>query len=41
MIEEFRRIVYERVEVSSFRKHVKRAQPKRVKAFKILGSARS
>ncbi|MBO3842249.1 MAG: DUF87 domain-containing protein [Candidatus Brockarchaeota archaeon] len=38
MIEEFRRIVYERVEVSSFRKRTEQAQPKRVKAFKILGS---
>ncbi len=38
MIEEFRRVVYERVEVSSFRKRVEQAQPKRVKAFKILGS---
>ncbi|MEM3648226.1 MAG: ATP-binding protein [Thermoproteota archaeon] len=37
MIEEFRRIVYERVEVSSLR-NVERAQPKRVKAFKILGN---
>ncbi|MEM2087712.1 MAG: ATP-binding protein [Thermoproteota archaeon] len=38
MIEEFRRIVYEGVEVSSFRRNVERAQPKRVKAFKILGN---